>query len=108
MSVINAGSEVATGVSIAPSTNIPAAFLYQTTDQATNALTGSPNVPADIPAGKSQSFVIAFTPSAPFPPTDVTFTFAGGNTFPVDPRTGLNTLLLSASLAPVPDVVALA
>ncbi|HEV8439309.1 MAG TPA: hypothetical protein VGT40_14550 [Methylomirabilota bacterium] len=108
VTIINAGSATATAVGIAPATGIPANFTYQTTDSHTNAVTGSPNTPADIEAGKSQSYVIALTPTAGFPPTDVAFSFAGINTAPVATLTGINTLLLSGSPTPVPDIVALA
>jgi PKD repeat protein len=114
--VINAGHVTATGVKIqldnatgpggAP---LPAAFIFQTTDPATNLLTGSPNVPVDIPAGESRSFVIAVTPSVALAPIDVRFDIDGTNSTR-DARTviGLNTLLLSASTQATPDIVALA
>jgi hypothetical protein len=92
---------------IAPLTSIPATFSYQTTDPVTNALTGSPNTPVDIPAGSPQAFVLAFTPIAPFPPTEVQLSFDCSNTPPATVISGLNTVLLSASATPVPDVVAL-
>src|SRR5262249_4165822 len=56
--------------------------------------------------GQRQTYVIALTPNQAFNPTDVVFTFAGTNTAPVAPLTGINTLLLSASVTPVPDIVA--
>jgi hypothetical protein len=70
-------------------------------------------MPVDIPAGsppnfRSQPFVIALTPSAPFAPTFVAFSFACQNVAQAIPIVGLNTLLLSASASPVPDIVALA
>jgi uncharacterized delta-60 repeat protein len=106
--VINAGTTTASNVSIGLATPLPGSFAYQTTDPSTNAVTGLPNTPVDIEAGLSQSFVIAFTPSAPIAVTDVRFTFAGSNAPPVAALTGVNTLLLSASPGPVPDVIALA
>ena len=87
---------------------LPAIFLYQTTDPTTNALTGTANTPVDIPAGASQSFVIAATPTAAFDAANVTFNLACANATPAPMQTGLNTLLLSGSTTPVPDVVALA
>jgi hypothetical protein len=63
----------------------------------------------DIPAHGSQSFVIGFTPTAAFPPTEVRLSFDCANSATPAPRdVGLNTVLLSASDDPVPDVVALA
>src|SRR5262245_2498568 len=109
VTIINTGNIVALNVSIALQSNIPASFLYQTTDSQTNGLTGSPNTPVNIPAHNgSQTLLIAITPTAPIAPTDVAFTFTGTNTSPAPTVVGLNTLLLSASTTPVPDVIALA
>ena len=106
--MINTGPGTATACAIAPVTSVPATFLYQTTDPATNALTGTPDTPVNIDERVAQSFVIAFTPSAPFIPTDVELSFSCTNTTPAPSISGLNTLLLSASATPVPDVIALA
>ena len=108
--VINTGSETATGCSIAPLTSVPASFTYQTTDPATNALTGAPNTPVDIATGPNgfQSFILAFTPTQDIAPTDVQLSYDCTNTNPAPVTVGLNTLLLSASTTPVPDIVALA
>ena len=106
--IINAGTATASQAGISPQTVIPASFVYQTTDPLTNAVTGTLNAPADILPGQAQTYVIALTPTAPFGPTDVAFAFAGANTAPVATLVGINTLLLSASATPVPDIVALA
>jgi hypothetical protein len=82
--------------------------MFQTTDPTTNAVTGTPNTPVDIPAGQSQTFVIALTPTSSFAPTVVEFNFSGTNTAPAATLARVNTLLLSASLTPVPDIVAVA
>jgi hypothetical protein len=106
--IINAGQELATGCAISPSTNIPATFTFQTTDPATNQVTNSPNTPVDIPPGAAQSFVFALTPTLPVAPTDVQLSFECTNSNPAPIHSGVNTLLFSASAAPVPDIVALA
>jgi hypothetical protein len=107
--IINIGPANATSCMIAPATSIPASFLFQTTDPNTNALTGSANTPANIAAGQAGTFVVAFTPTAAFAPTNVAFTFSCVNApNPVALITGVNTLNLSASTTPVPDIVALA
>ena len=106
--MINTGAVAATDCFIAPITSVPADFLYQTTDPATNALTGTPDTPVSIPAGASQAFLIAFTPTAAFAPTDVQLNFDCANTNPALSVSGLNTLLLSASSSPVSDIVPLA
>jgi len=106
--LINTGPGTATGCSISPTTSVPATFLYQTTDPATNALNGTPNTPVDIAEGGSQTFLFAFTPTAPFTPTEVQLNFDCTNTAPAGVVSGLNTLLLSGSSTPVPDIIALA
>jgi len=111
--IINSNSSALSGCAIVPVTTVPASFVYQTTNPATNALTGSPNTPVSIPGGSapnfsSQSFVIAFTPNAPFVPATVALGFDCTGVSAAPSNTGLNTLLLSGSATPVPDVVALA
>jgi hypothetical protein len=102
--VINAGTTTAPGVGISLATPIPAALMFQTTDPKTNVVTGLPNTPVDIAPQQSQTYVIALTPTTPMFPTDVAFALSGGN-FPT--ISGIDTLLLSASATPVPDIVAL-
>ena len=105
--IINAGPSGATGCSIAPVTFLPASFAYQTTDPTTNALTGTANTPVSIAAGASQSFVVAETPTAPFPAVFAELGFACSNANAAPIQFGLDTLFYSASTTPVPDVVAL-
>jgi hypothetical protein len=107
--IINLARSAQQGCTIAPAATppVPATFVYRTTDPETNAPTGAPNTPVAIGPERPQSFVIAFTPTAAFPPTEVPLTFSCGDA--VAPSTpGLNTLLLGASAAPSPDIVALA
>jgi hypothetical protein len=106
--IINAGPGDAEACEIVPQTRLPASFLYQTTDPSTNALTGTVNTPTDIAQGGSQSFVIAFTPTAAFPPTNVAIDFFCSNVSSARIFSGINTLELSASATAVPDIVALA
>jgi YVTN family beta-propeller protein len=107
--MIDAGPADASTCTIAPATGIPASFVFQTTDPTTNGLTGSANTPANIAAGQAQSFVIALTPTASFPPTNVVFTFTCADApSPAATTIGVNTLNLSGSTTPVPDIVALA
>ena len=106
--IINLGPGTAIGCGMAAITNLPAAFNYQTTNPATNAVIGSPNTPINIAEGAAQSFVFALTPSAPIAPTDVELGFVCTNANRAAINPGLNTLLLSASATPVPDIVALA
>ena len=107
--IVNAGNEPALGCGIAPLTPVVAAnFTFQTTDPLTNALTGTADTPVDIATGALQTYVFAFTPTAPFVPTDIQLDFNCANTPSAAVITGLNTFLLSASSTPVPDIVALA
>ncbi len=108
--MINASPDTAAeACSVQPATSLPLSFSYQMTDSATNALAGTPNTPVTIAPGAAQSFVLALTPSAAFPPTQIAFTFACANApAPAVSVVGLNTLLLSASSVPSPDIIALA
>jgi hypothetical protein len=106
--IINAGQEPAMGCMISPMSTVPASLSFQTTDPATQQLTGSPDTPVEIPPGAAQTFVFALTSTAPMAPTDVQFNFDCANTGPAPVVSGLNTFLFSASPTPVPDIVALA
>lgn len=106
--ILNAGPGTALGCRIAPVPSLPTTFTYQTTDALTNALTGTPNTPANIPAGGGQSFVVALTPTGPIPPTEVLLSLACTNTAPAQTLVGVSTLFLVAAATPVPDPVALA
>jgi hypothetical protein len=109
VTLINSGSSPAVAASIGPATGPAATFSFQTTDPITNQLTGTQNVPVDIPPNQIQTYLIALTPTTSAPPTEVTFTFGAENTTaPTGVLTGINTLLLSASFSAIPDIVALA
>ncbi len=105
--IINGGSAAGTGCLLAPVTTLAANFFYQTTDPNTNALVGTQNTPVGIGAGAAQTFVFGFTPTAAFAPVDVQLRYGCGNANDAPVFTGINTLLLSASNTPVPDIVAL-
>src|ERR1051325_9874316 len=81
---------------------------YQTTDPATNAVTGSPNTPFSLLNGASQSLVLALLPQAAIAPTEEHFVFQCSGANPAVSIQGVNTLLLSASTTQPPDIVALA
>jgi hypothetical protein len=106
--LINTGTGTGAPCGIAPSTSVPATFLYQTTDQGTNTVTGSPNTPVAIAPGGTQSFLIAFTPSKAFNTTPIAFNFECGGLDPAPVVAGVNNFTLSASTTPVPDIVAIA
>lgn len=106
--IINRGHNLATACTIAPFSGVAASFHYQTTDPNTNQLTGSADTPVDIASGGFQSFIIAFITTQVLASTDALMIFECTNTDPAPINMGLNTLLLSASAIPVPDIVALA
>jgi virginiamycin B lyase len=107
--ILNAGPSTAHQCGIAPVTFVPLDNAsYQTTDPATNVPVGAPNTPVDIPANRPQTFLIAGTPTAPFPPTNLRLAFACSDANAAPIIAGVDTLLSSASANPVPDVVALA
>jgi hypothetical protein len=90
--IINAGPDAASACTIAPLTVVPAGFAFQTTDPSTNLVNGTPNTPADIPQGGSQSFVFAFTPGALIAPTNVLLIFACANASFAPAIVGIDTL----------------
>ena len=104
--ILNAGSVAVTGCQIVPITTLPASFLYQTTNPTTNVLTGSPNTPAPIAAGGSQSFLVAYGASAPQVSINAAlgFSCAGVNAAPT--LVGVDTLVLAFDANPVPDMIA--
>ena len=101
------GSARGNSCAIFPMTGVPATFFYQTTDPATNEPTGTPDSYVAIEQEASQSYVFGFTPYQAFPPTDVVIAARCIGSVPAPVVVGLNTLLLSASTTPIPDIVAL-
>jgi cytochrome c peroxidase len=81
-------------------------FSYQTTN-ALNALTGTPNVGVDIPAGEAQSYLFAFTPTAEYTGGDLPLEFACENADAAPQRAGVNQFWLSASTTAGADIVAI-
>ena len=105
--MLAASAGAAIECAIAP-LNAPAGtvFSYQQTD-AQNVPVGNPNTPANIPAGGAQSFVFALRPAQPFPATDIRFAFDCANTDPAPVTPGVNTFLLTSTIDPTPDIIAL-
>ncbi len=104
--IVNAGNTKLSDCGLAPVTPIDGEFAYQETDAETNALTGTENIPVDIPARGAQTFVFRFTPDTEVAPTDIELAFECAGEAIATSSTGVNTLLLSASAEPVPDVIA--
>lgn len=106
--VINAGTENATGCRIEAAPGLDVTLSYQTTDATTNIVTGTADTPVALAAGAAQSFVLSVTPNSTFSPQHLELRYlcdGGESAVSVD---GLNTLLLSSSSQPVADLVAIA
>ena len=106
--VINAGTTEASGCVIDKLSGVKGNLSFQATDPSTNAPVGLPNTPVTIAAGGNQTFVVSVMPTAQFTSTEFALHFGCTNTTTARSRKGLNTVLLSASLTPIPDIVALA
>ena len=107
--IINAGTTPATGcgVSLDTSTTAAVGLTYQTTDPATNELVGTQNAPVTVAPGAAQSFLLSLTPTAAFAPSTINLSFACLNAPAASIVNGVNTISLSASTTPVPDVISL-
>lgn len=103
----NAGTSPATGCRVSPSIGPLGAFEYSRTDPATNAIVGSADTPFDLAAGGTQTLLLAVTPNAELAATDVPLDYRCATGNPAASVVGVNTLLLSASAAPVADIVGL-
>ena len=108
-SIVNGGTVTALGCKPSLGGIVIGGFTFATTDPQTNLVEGALDFPAAvIPPNASQSFLIAITPSAVLAPAEIPLEFRCANATPAPTTEGLNTLLLSASDTPVPDIVALA
>lgn len=106
--VINAGSVAGIGCDIRYGGSRSLSFTYQQTDPVTNAPVGEQNAAVDIPAGNSfQTYFFGITPFEEFSAENIELDFSCLNSASVAPIVGLNTLLLSSTSSPGPDVVAL-
>jgi uncharacterized protein YfaP (DUF2135 family) len=107
-SLINTGGVTALQCGLELGTPINAAFEYRTTDPATNLPITPAQTRVDIPPGGLQTWVFGITPNAPLAPTEVVVRMDCDNTDPAPVFPGVNTILLSATATPGPDLVALA
>ena len=105
MSVINGGTATATGVSITQASSLPATVSYQQWNGAT--LIGSPNTAVDIPAGGTANFVLTINATSAFNSSSLTFNVSGTNAAAAS-ISGVNTLTISASTTPLPDIIMMA
>jgi len=105
--IANADTSPATGCRVSPSIGPLGDFEYTLTDPATNAISGLPDVQFDLPAGGTQTLLLSVIPGLELPTTDVPLDYRCDSTNPATSVVGVNTLLLSASNAPVADIVGL-
>jgi hypothetical protein len=108
--LLNSGSTDATACRVALDTGysgaVPVSVTFQTTDAA-NALTGTPGAPVDIPAGDAQTFLITLETSGVIAAREIGLAFiCDQGRAPV--TAGANTVRLTATAAPGPDVIAIA
>lgn len=103
--MINTSSNAATDCEIRIPAGTPATFEYQTVD-ASNQVTGTANTPVDIPAGSSQSFVFAVTPTSTTS-RNLALEYVCSNSNPAVTTYGLNTFGFSSGTG-LPDMVAIA
>lgn len=83
-------------------------FSYQTTDPTTNSVTGTPDTPADIAAGGSQSFVFSLSQNSSFSGSDVHIDAGCANRRSAENISGVNTFRFLSTALALPDIVALA
>ena len=105
--VINAGANPVSGVTLSINPAPAGTFVYQQTDCATNAIIGSPNPSLDLASGGVLCYVLSFTPSATFAATNVHIRAQASNAPSTTLLTGINTWLLRSTSVAGPDIVAL-
>jgi len=110
-SVINSGTDALENCRIALAASAPAGLNlnYQTTDPATNSLTGAPNTPIAIPGNDGlQTFLIAFEGTEAFNAPSMPLEFSCDGVAPATIIPGVDTVDLAMSNTPVADIIALA
>ena len=110
-SMINAGSTALQNCQIALAATAPTGLTlsYQTTNSATNALTGTPNTPATIAGGDGlQSFLLVFQGTNAFSTAGLPIDFGCAGVAPAAVETGVDTIDLTLSTTPIADIIALA
>ena len=109
--MLNSGPFALYGCTVALPASAPSglSLSYQTTNPATNALTGSANTPVGIAGGDGfQTFLLAFDSDGPVTVSALPLVFDCASTAPAAALTGVNTVDLLFSATPVPDIIALA
>lgn len=109
--VINAGSNTASGITLHMSVIPPAipvgTFDYYQTNCATNVVIGPPNPVLNLPPGGVLCYLLSFTPIATFDPTTTHIYALAYNAPQTVLYPGVNTWLLRSTFAARPDIIAL-
>jgi hypothetical protein len=108
--MINSGQPVLQNCRIVLPAGSPSGLTldYQTTNPATNVLTGTANTPVPIAGGNgSQSFVIGFHGTTPFSAPAMPLDFQCDGTPLASIVTGVDTIDLVMAATPIADIVAL-
>jgi hypothetical protein len=107
--IINTGDRLAEecGMSVKSPAGLQNIFEFQTVNEL-NVPIGQPNANSDIVEGGFQGYIFWFNTAAPIDPVNVQLNWDCANTEPAAITVGLNTVLLSASATPVPDILELA
>jgi hypothetical protein len=107
--IINTGDRLAEecGMSVKSPASLQNIFEFQTVNEF-NIPIGQPNANSDIVDGGFQGYIFWFNTAQPIDPVNVQLNYDCANTEPAPVTLGLNTLLLSASVTPVADILALA
>jgi sugar lactone lactonase YvrE len=108
--LLNAGSTALSGCGVSLPSSAPAglSLTFQTTDPSSNALTGTANQAAAIPANSLQTFLLSFQSSAAVTASGLAPVFACQDVAPAAVTPGVDTVDLAFSATPVADIIALA
>jgi streptogramin lyase len=108
--LINSGTTALENCQIALPALPPAGLTlgFQTTNPATNALTGTPDTAVTIPGNNgTQTFVVSFAGSAPFTALGMPLDFSCNDAPPAASVLGVDTVDLTLSSTPIADIIAL-
>jgi sugar lactone lactonase YvrE len=109
--MINSGTTALANCQIALAGVPPAGLTltYQTTNPATNVPTGQPNTPVSIQGNAgTQSFVVSFRGASAFSELAIPLDFSCNDAPPAASVAGVDTVDLTLSSTPVPDIIAIA
>jgi streptogramin lyase len=106
--IVNSGANMVHGCSIQPIFAVPGSFSYQAWNTATGQPAGVPDEAIDIAGGATQNFVLSIKTTSTVALDTLDFGYYCVDTNWAEFITGLNTLLLTVTSTPAPDIVAIA